>query len=256
MKYSDPSGYEFRDYGDGDYEYDQPLGGGGTGWMHNFGEPGYGGWAGIFSDGVYRSTIPHLDKERQRFHVEPNYNWVSGKGIKTIQKLNGYLITVANSSNGGGSGVFDGLGFLSGITSNGANIKANDIYNSNGWRNNSGRYFPSKLLNKGTNGKYVKGVQGYRNSANLARNTAQSFKMIGNTAGALGGAVIVADVLVNSEITVSNGINAFMTGISFTGIGGPIAGVWFVADFGMEVFTGRSFSERIDANTPSFDWDW
>jgi hypothetical protein len=159
-------------------------------------------------------------------------------------------------SGGGGSGIFDGLGFLSGITSNGANIRANDIYNSKGWRNNSGRHFSSDLLKKGANGRYVRGVQGYRNSANLARNTAQSVRMMGNTAGALGGAVIVADVLVNSEITVSNGINAFMTGISFTGIGAPIAGVWFVADFGMEIFTGRSFSERIDANTPSLDWNW
>ncbi len=186
-------------------------------------------------------------------------------------EINGRPITVAaeggmyyvsdldfgvSASSGGGDGIYDGLGFLSGITSNAANIRANDIYSSKGWRNNSGRYFSSGLLNKGANGKYVRGVQGYRNSANLAKNTAQSLRVVGNTAGALGGAVIVADVLVNSEITVSNGINAFMTGVSFTGVGAPIAGIWFVADFGMGVFTGRSISERIDANTPSLDWDW
>ena len=155
-----------------------------------------------------------------------------------------------------GRGIFDGLGFLSGIISNGANIRAIDLYNSKGWRNNSGRYFSSDLLKKGANNRYIRGVQGYRNSANLAKSAAHSVRMIGNIAGVFGGAVIVVDVLVNSEITVSNGINAFMIGISFTGIGAPIAGVWFIADFGMEIFTGRSFSERIDANTPSLDWDW
>ena len=35
---------------------------------------------------------------------------------------------------------------------------------------------------------------------------------------------------------------AFMTGIAFTGWGAPIAGVWFVADFGTGLITGSSIS--------------
>lgn len=70
LKYTDPSGYVLDDYY-GDFEYDQPLGGGG--WMANFGEPGYAGWAGMFSDGVGHSIAPHLDRARQKSNRQ--YAW-------------------------------------------------------------------------------------------------------------------------------------------------------------------------------------
>ncbi len=152
--------------------------------------------------------------------------------------------------------LIDGLNFLSGMTSSGANIKSYSIFNSKGWVNKSGKFFSSDLLKVGENGKYVRGVQGYRNSAEIAQNYAKQFKTLGNAASYFGGALILGEVLINSEITVSNGINAFMTGISFTGIGAPIASVWFAADFMMYVFTGRSISDRIDDNTKSIDWEW
>ena len=83
-------------------------------------------------------------------------------------------------------------------------------------------------------------------------------KSIGNKLGVAGGVVIAADVLYNSEIRVSHGINAFMTGIAFTGYGAPVAGLWFIADFGTGLITGTSISERIDSSVgaPLVDWDW
>jgi len=49
-----------------------------------------------------------------------------------------------------------------------------------------------------------------------------------------------------------------MTGIAFTGWGAPVAGLWFVADFGTGLFTGRSLSDRLNsrAGAPLVDWDW
>lgn len=83
-------------------------------------------------------------------------------------------------------------------------------------------------------------------------------KSIGNKLGVAGGLVIAGDVLYNSEVKASHGINAVMTGIAFTGWGAPVAGIWFVADFGTGLITGKSISNRIDSGVgaPLEDWDW
>jgi len=83
-------------------------------------------------------------------------------------------------------------------------------------------------------------------------------KSIGNKLGVAGGLVIAGDVLYNSEVKASHGINAFMTWIAFTGWGAPVAGIWFVADIGTGLITGKSISDRIDSGVgaPLVDWDW
>jgi RHS repeat-associated protein len=88
--------------------------------------------------------------------------------------------------------------------------------------------------------------------------TYNSLKGFGNKLGVVGGVVIAGDILYNSEIQASHGINAIMTGIAFTGWGAPVAGIWFVADFGTGLVTGRSISDRIDSSvgSPLVDWDW
>lgn len=47
-----------------------------------------------------------------------------------------------------------------------------------------------------------------------------------------GGALVLADVALSGELKPSQGINLIMAGISWTGVGSVVAGVWFVADFG------------------------
>jgi len=48
-----------------------------------------------------------------------------------------------------------------------------------------------------------------------------------------GGALIVADVALSGEIRLSHGINGLMIGLSLTGWGSVVAGIWFIADFGI-----------------------
>jgi len=86
-----------------------------------------------------------------------------------------------------------------------------------------------------------------------AYNAAKGF---GTKLGVAGGLVIAGDILYNSEIKASNALNAVMTGIAFTGWGAPIAGLWFIVDFGTGLITGTSISDRIDANIGSIDWTW
>ncbi|MFC4749756.1 RHS repeat-associated core domain-containing protein [Flavobacterium branchiicola] len=47
-----------------------------------------------------------------------------------------------------------------------------------------------------------------------------------------GGALLVADIALSGNIKPSHVINGAMLGVSTTGVGSIVAGVWFVADFG------------------------
>jgi hypothetical protein len=88
-----------------------------------------------------------------------------------------------------------------------------------------------------------------------AYNTAKGFS---KKLGVVGCVIVAADVAYNSQVNTSDLISATMTGIAFTGWGAPIAGLWFVADFGTGLITGTSISDRIDSwvGTPLLDWDY
>ena len=112
--------------------------------------------------------------------------------------------------------------------------------------------------------RYAQRVNGVVKSAAelTAINQARALKVLnasksfGSKLGVAGGVVIAADVIYNSEIKASHGINAVMTGIAFTGWGAPFAGLWFVADFGTGLITGTSISDRIDSSVgaPLVNW--
>ena len=75
----------------------------------------------------------------------------------------------------------------------------------------------------------------------------------------VGGALLVADIAMSGEIKTSHAINAFMLGISTTGVGSIVAGVWFIADFGTMgvnyLLNGeaKGLSDIIDENTGSIE---
>lgn len=49
---------------------------------------------------------------------------------------------------------------------------------------------------------------------------------------AAGGVLLVADVAMSGEVKTSHLINGAMLGLSMSGVGSIVAGVWFVADMG------------------------
>ncbi|NLN25019.1 MAG: hypothetical protein GX163_05095 [Bacteroidetes bacterium] len=89
-------------------------------------------------------------------------------------------------------------------------------------------------------------------------NTYNAAKGLSKKLGYVGGFIVVADVAYNSQVNTSDLISATMTGIAFTGWGAPIAGLWFVVDFGTGLITGTSISDRIDSSVgaPLLDWDY
>lgn len=60
----------------------------------------------------------------------------------------------------------------------------------------------------------------------------------------IGAVLIGADILLSGEIKPSHLINGAMLGVSITGVGTIIAGVWFIADYGTMginyIFTGEA----------------
>ena len=69
--------------------------------------------------------------------------------------------------------------------------------------------------------------------------------------------MVGADIAVNKQVKASHIVNGFMTGLSFTGVGSVISGLWFVADLGTQLVTGKSLSDRIDeaVGEPLLDWN-
>ena len=74
------------------------------------------------------------------------------------------------------------------------------------------------------------------------------------------GAVLIgADILLFGEIKPSHLINGAMLGVSTTGVGTIIAGVWFIADYGTMginyIFTGeaKGISDMIDESIGTYE---
>jgi len=71
----------------------------------------------------------------------------------------------------------------------------------------------------------------------------------------IGGGLIVADIALSGELKPSHAINAAMIGISTTGLGAVVAGVWFIADFGTMGINyliygeAKSIGDMIDEST-------
>jgi RHS repeat-associated protein len=79
----------------------------------------------------------------------------------------------------------------------------------NKWKNPGAKFW---------RGQQVKGFQGARS--------------LGDKLTKAGAVLLVADIAMSGEIKPSHAINAFMLGVSTTGVGSIVAGIWFVADVG------------------------
>ena len=106
------------------------------------------------------------------------------------------------------------------ILTTGGNIYeelGNSIANKKGWIDAKVNYRSTDLLIKKANGKYVRGVQGYRNGYNSALKVAGKYQAAGKVVGVLGIGVSVIDMGVNgintsNSLDLAFGIIAFIPG--------------------------------------------
>ncbi|MBP1615437.1 MAG: hypothetical protein H6Q13_2885, partial [Bacteroidetes bacterium] len=78
-------------------------------------------------------------------------------------------------------------------------------YTKRAWGNGyfttqGGKTYPMSILSKQTNGKYVRGVQGYRNAMNAAKNATKLLKRMGNNIGYLQLALQFRDNIITPNI--------------------------------------------------------
>jgi len=146
---------------------------------------------------------------------------------------------------GGGDGLdWDDLiiGLPGMAITTGGYIKQSDWW----WLTAKGTFKSTSLLKVGISGKYVRGVQGFRNSYQLAGKAASLYKVGGNILGGLGVAVSIYDMTQNG-VNWSNSIDAIMGATTFIpGVGWIISGSYFTASFATELITGKSISEHIN----------
>ena len=89
--------------------------------------------------------------------------------------------------------------------------------------------------------------------------TVAKARNISNKLTKVGGVLIGADILLSGELKPSHAINGLMLGISTTGVGTIVAGVWFIADYGTMginyIFTGeaKSISDMIDDSIGTYE---
>ena len=73
-----------------------------------------------------------------------------------------------------------------GFSAYGASRYYKSPFGSEYWRTSSGRFYDSSILQRQSNGKYVRGVQGIRNSKELAKKSVRVPSAVGKTFGGLG----------------------------------------------------------------------
>nr|WP_315421008.1 DUF6443 domain-containing protein [uncultured Pedobacter sp.] len=121
----------------------------------------------------------------------------------------------------------------------------NAVANKYWWLSTKGEYVSTKILQAGSNGKFIRGVQGYRNGFKSALGAAKGYRVAGNIVGGLGIAVTGLQYL-NGDITGTEA--AFDTAFGVIGFLGPIgAGVsatYFLGKMGYEYFSGKTVFDK------------
>ncbi|SFO39106.1 hypothetical protein SAMN05421741_14912 [Paenimyroides ummariense] len=142
-----------------------------------------------------------------------------------------------------------GLGMLStDVTLQSGFLKSNEL-----WHKTKTRGYSFATQNKWKN----PGAKYWRNQQVKPY---QGARKLGSKLTKAGGVLVAADIAMSGELKPSHGINVFMLGISGTGVGSIVAGVWFVADMGTGAYNYyfsddgfKTISDMIDQNVGSYE---
>ena len=126
----------------------------------------------------------------------------------------------------------------------------NLIVNKKFWIDSKGKVRPSTLLEKRPDGKYLPGVQGFRNSRAAALGASSIYATAGKIVGISGMALSVIDISING-INVENSLNLLMGAVGMLpGVGWIISTSYFVVNAGVELSTGMSIGEHLNGLVP------
>jgi RHS repeat-associated protein len=113
------------------------------------------------------------------------------------------------------------------------------------WLDARGNYQSISRLSRGTNGRYLRGVQGYRNGYNSALRTAGRVSKVGNAVGLLGLGVTAAQYYGGHITGLEASVDAAFGIIGFFGpVGAIISATYFVGKLGYEYFSGDDLFDK------------
>jgi len=145
--------------------------------------------------GLDTISVNNLPERNARFNPQ-----------KDVIALNEVVITGNRSSSSIGSSFgMDALNFGLNFGGTAVSTAASLRYTKRAWGNGyfttqGGKTYPMSILSKQTNGKYVRGVQGYRNAMNAAKNATKLLKRMGNNIGYLQLALQFRDNIITPNI--------------------------------------------------------
>lgn len=211
------------------------------------------------SDGQY--SIESLEGSGFVLHV--NYGEFDGRSFYYGMIDNIIDELVINSGGGGGSkGDSSNDGNLGMTIANGI-IGAGSTYNiipsgylkyNNVWHKTKTRgvsfSFQSKWKNSGAKYWRAQQVKPFQNARDV----------VGKRFARTSGSLVIADIAMSGEFKPSHVINATMIGISGTGFGSIVAGIWYIADYGTGAYNYfftddgfRTLSDVIDEGIGTYE---
>jgi hypothetical protein len=166
----------------------------------------------------------------------------NGSGGGSSSEGNGFF---GSSGWGDMAGTLNGIGQIATFYGGLISTKGFVTYNEKTWTGKNGKIYSQSSLYKdyyGKGGKYVRGVQGLRNSANMAMAHANKLKAIGRGVGGLNIILTSTTAVMDGKITAGEFTKI---GIGVLTIAGPIGWGYGVADIGVQIFTGQSITDRV-----------
>jgi RHS repeat-associated protein len=118
------------------------------------------------------------------------------------------------------------------------------IYSKYHWVDSKGIVKSTNLLEKGANGKFVRGVQGLRNGYAAAGKAASPYALAGKVVGAAGMGVTAIQYLDGQITGVEASVDLAMGAIGFTPWGAPISIAYFAGKFLYEYSTGDTLFDK------------
>lgn len=122
-------------------------------------------------------------------------------------------------------------------------LKSNDLYHL---QKNGIVTHPWKKMKNGASHWKNNIVKNHRTAFQTA---SKSKALVPSLLKKAGPVLLIADVGLSGEVKPSHVVNVVLLGASVTGVGAVFAGIYFVADIGTGLVTGRSISSRLDGWT-------